>query len=119
MAAAHQIFISESPARYRLEALIFTGESDITISQVLRMSCHTARAYRKIFCDIDAVAQGRLQFSYCVFAPAMNQYDRWKAIALARGISSLFMLWSYEAGCQPTMVTAAAVSGDQAKAAPI
>ena len=93
--AAHSLYKAHSPDKYRLEALLLTGESDMTIASVLHMSRHTIRAYRKIFYDIDSAPKMKLQ-AYYAMPGRLNQYDRWKYVAVKGGLDVLLHIWKFE-----------------------
>ncbi len=98
--AAHKLYMARVPTTYRMDALILTGESDITIAAILHTSRHTVRAYRKIFCDTDSVSRMLLQGVYAYLSGPLDQFERWKYAALKGGLEGLFELWEFESESQ-------------------
>ena len=96
ISVAYMLYMTSRPLTHRLEALILTGESDITIAEVLEMSRHTIRAYRKLFFDTDAVSRDYLNQRYGNCLRRLDQHERWKCMALG-GLKQLLVLWKHEA----------------------
>ena len=99
ISVAYMLYMTSRPLTHRIEALILTGESDITIAEVLQMSRHTIRAYRKLFFDTDAVSRDYLNQCYGNRLRPLDQHERWKCMALEGGLKLLLVLWKHEAYC--------------------
>ncbi len=97
ISVAYRLHMTSSPRAHQLEALILTGESDITIAEVLEMSRQTVQAYRKLFFDTDAVLRDYLNQRYGNRLRPMDRYERWKCMAHMGGLKPLLALWKHEA----------------------
>lgn len=97
ISVAYRLHMTSSPRAHQLEALILTGESDITIAELLEMSRQTVQAYRKLFFDTDAVLRDYLNQRYGNRLRPMDRYERWKCMAHEGGLKMLLALWKHEA----------------------